>query len=242
MVKLLLKFRKRNNSAIQVNKAALNGDTPLIIAEFKGHAAVVDELLGREVIELDQALFTAAMNGRDESVALLLSNESIDVNKATHDGTTPLLIAAENGHNKVVQMILAQTGIEINKARFDGATPPCLAAKFGHKKVVNHLLKQNGIQINKATKDGSTPLHIAATKGHNDLVELLKKNIIMVPNDNHTCIVCMDSKPEVALVPCGHKNLCGFCANRCKERQHKCPTDRTRIVEITPLGKQEVEG
>ena len=132
VVKLLLKFRKRNNSAIQVNKAALNGDTPLIIAEFKGHAAVVDELLGREVIELDQALFTAAMNGRDESVALLLSNESIDVNKATHDGTTPLLIAAENGHNKVVQMLLAHTGIEINKARFDGATPLCLAAKFGH--------------------------------------------------------------------------------------------------------------
>ena len=27
----------------------------------------------------------------------------------------------------------------------------------------------------------------------------------MVPNDNHTCIVCIDRKPEVALVPCGHQ-------------------------------------
>ena len=60
-----------------------------------------------------------------------------------------------------------------------------------------------------------------------------------VPNDNPTCIVCMDRKPEVALVPCGHQNLCGVCAYQCKEQQDKCPTDRIRIMEIIPLENEE---
>ena len=51
-----------------------------------------------------------------------------------------------------------------------------------------------------------------------------------------TCIVCYDRRPEVALVPCGHQNLCSVCARRWHEEgEGKCPTDRIQVSHILPL-------
>ena len=143
--------------------------------------------------------------GYEKVVQVLLGKTGIEINKATSKGNTPLIMAALQGHDKVVELLVEKNGIQINKANNYGATPLYLAAKCGHKKVVNLLLTQNGIQVNNTTNDGFTPLHIAALKGHENVVALLKKRIIRVPNDNDTCIVCMDRRPEVALVPCGHQ-------------------------------------
>ena len=79
----------------------------------------------------------AAGHGHDKVVELLLKQESIELNKATYTGTTPLFIAAGKGYVKVVEALLAQTGIELNKARFDGVTPLYIAAQNGHDKEKN---------------------------------------------------------------------------------------------------------
>ena len=49
------------------------------------------------------------------------------------------------------------------------------------------------------------------------------------------CIVCMDLKPDVVLVPCTHNNLCHSCANKIYQEQKKCPIDRIKITDIIPL-------
>ena len=194
-----------------MNKAKNDGATPLFIAAQKGHGKVVEALL---------------------------QHADTEPNKAINDGATPLFMAAQKGHDKIVEILLSHGTIDVNKAEDDGATPLYIASQEGHMEVVKVLLKHDGLQVNKAMNDGFTPLYRAAAKGHGNVVALLKKRIKKVPNDNPTCIVCMDRKPEVALVPCGHQNLCGVCAYQCKEQQDKCPTDRIRIVEISPLEKE----
>ena len=49
------------------------------------------------------------------------------------------------------------------------------------------------------------------------------------------CIVCMDRKPEVVLVPCGHQNMCAPCAHQWKDDNGTCPIDRKEIAMIIPL-------
>ena len=51
--------------------------------------------------------------------------------------------------------------------------------------------------------------------------------------DKNDCIVCMDAPMDVILVPCGHSNLCSWCANAVKQRHEGlCPTCREPIKEI----------
>ena len=50
-----------------------------------------------------------------------------------------------------------------------------------------------------------------------------------------TCIVCMDFKREVVLVPCTHNNLCRSCAVKIFQEDRRCPLDRIHITEIVPL-------
>ena len=52
-------------------------------------------------------------------VNALLSQESIDINKArTDNGQTPLLSACSEGHTDIVNALLNQESIDINKATF----------------------------------------------------------------------------------------------------------------------------
>jgi cytohesin len=71
MVRALIK------AGTDVNKANIDGWTPLFIVAQKGHEAVV-----RTLIEL-----------------------GADVNKATDNGVTPLFFAAQNGHTAIVQIL-----------------------------------------------------------------------------------------------------------------------------------------
>ncbi|KAG5178178.1 hypothetical protein JKP88DRAFT_225620 [Tribonema minus] len=45
------------------------------------------------------------------------------------------------------------------------------------------------------------------------------------PNDNNTCVVCMDNPRDVLLMPCAHMVLCRECAVNLRD----CPTCRTKI-------------
>ena len=69
---------------------------------------------------------------------------TIDVNQATKNDATPLLIACENGHTEVVTRLLAHPGVDVNLAW----TAP------------------NGTRY--------TPLSKATEKGHTDIATLLR--------------------------------------------------------------------
>lgn len=56
------------------------------------------------------------------------------------------------------------------------------------------------------------------------------------------CVVCLDAVPNMCLVPCGHRILCGPCADllmaRDRDRETTCPVCRGRVeaaVAVTPV-------
>ena len=62
-------------------------------------------------------LYVACWNGHEAMVERLLAYDAIDVNQAmTNDGRTPLFIACQMGHEAVVERLLAHDAIDVNQA------------------------------------------------------------------------------------------------------------------------------
>jgi ankyrin repeat protein len=80
--------------------------------------------------------FTACKDGNVEIVNTMLSQKTIDINKAetTDKGLqTPLCIATRNNQIEIVRALLNQESIEVNKGRTDdGATSLYIACQEGH--------------------------------------------------------------------------------------------------------------
>uniref|UniRef100_A0A914E9H0 RING-type domain-containing protein n=1 Tax=Acrobeloides nanus TaxID=290746 RepID=A0A914E9H0_9BILA len=44
--------------------------------------------------------------------------------------------------------------------------------------------------------------------------------------DENLCCICLENKPEIVLIPCGHAKFCQGCADMFKE----CPICRSTVV------------
>ena len=177
------KKRKNDNNNTDSLKRTKNASDMLINACKRNELKKVIKSinLGADVnIITDDGLtplYIACYKGQKDIVNVLLSQESIDINKATatDNGITPLYIACEKGHTDIVNALLSQESIDINKAETDsGRTPLYIACANGHTDIVNALLSQESIDVNKATTDsGMTPLFNVCFKGHTDIVNAL---------------------------------------------------------------------
>merc|ERR1712242_558119 len=87
----------------------------------------------------------AAQKGHKKVVEQLLSQSSIEVNKAAGDGATPLLVAAQKGHKKVVEQLLSKSSIEVNKAKKNAATLLLVSCLNGYDRIVEQLLRHHSI-------------------------------------------------------------------------------------------------
>jgi ankyrin repeat protein len=170
-----------------VNKAGVDGSTPLHLAAEAGHADVVAVLIDAAGVDLNAAvtggdfagltpLFLAAQENRLDVLKLLVA-AGADVNKARVDGFTPLHIAAQFGHAGVVSVLIENAGVDLNAAmtgnEFAGVTALFLAAKNNQPEVVT-LLVAAGADVNTArVDDGCTPLHFAAQDGHAGVIAVL---------------------------------------------------------------------
>ena len=120
-------------------------------------------------------LFIACYNGHEAVVERLLAQDAINVNQATTDtGGTPLFIACQKGHEAVVERLLAQDAIDVNQAKTNtGTTPLHIACEMGHEAVVERLLEK-GADMSIASPRFGTPLAVAQRNSHASIVAILR--------------------------------------------------------------------
>ena len=153
--------------------------TPLGLAAYKGHAAIVSELLSRPGIEVNRImqksgltpLYCVAIKGHSRVVKLLLAVHGIDVNQACRDGKTPLCAAVAEGHEEIVKLLLAFPKINVNSPTLQ--TPLFIAVYSGHEDIVRLLLDMPNIDIDERMKEGVTALFHAARNNLTGIVEQL---------------------------------------------------------------------
>ncbi|TXC00790.1 hypothetical protein FocTR4_00008011 [Fusarium oxysporum f. sp. cubense] len=150
--------------------------TPLIAASKRGHARVVQALLGAgadpDVSDgRSNALFAASEAGHDDIVLWLLA-AGADVDQLA-SRTSALQVAAEGGHDKCVRWLIA-AGADVDQQH--GGTALHRATRKGYLGIIQQLLVAGAdvdLQEERGEKREEAPLHAAAGSGSVDVVECL---------------------------------------------------------------------
>lgn len=123
------------------------GDDALLLASFRGHLAVVKLLVagGAPVNRQGgwQPLAYAAFNGQVEVMRHLLG-QGANINGASDNGTTALMVAARNGHLEAVQLLL-QHKPEVDRINEAGGTALKWALAANHTDIAALLRKAGAI-------------------------------------------------------------------------------------------------
>lgn len=119
--------------ATQLETPAINGNTALMMAAFKGNMPAVQALLGKGA-RVNQpgwsALHYAAAGGVDAIARLLLEKRAtIDAESPLASGSyTPLMLAAREGKESTVQLLLA-AGADARRKNSEGLTAAQIAER-----------------------------------------------------------------------------------------------------------------
>ena len=108
--------------------------------------------------------------GLESAVCKMLESEDIDVDAATHIGTTALIRAASSGHVDLVKLLVSR-GADPTKANWYGSALHC-AAEAGQCESIRFLL-DSGMNVDLRDDFGRTPLHCATDQRHMLAIELL---------------------------------------------------------------------
>ena len=129
-----------------VNSFSPDGFTPLSLASFFGHLAVIEFLL----------------------------QQGAEVNVGAKNPTTvmPLHAAAAGHHTAIAELLLAH-GAQVNAQQQAGYTPLHSAANSGQEEMARLLLSQ-GADVAAKDDSGKTPRDIALAKNHTAVADLLK--------------------------------------------------------------------
>ncbi|XP_016398117.1 ankyrin repeat domain-containing protein 6b isoform X2 [Sinocyclocheilus rhinocerous] len=165
-----------------------NGRTPLHLAAYKGHIAVVRILLAAGC-ELDiqddgdqTALHRAAVVGNADVISALIQ-EGCALDRQDKDGNTALHEAAWHGFSQSVKL-LVKAGANIHAKNMAGNTALHLACQNGHAQSSKVLLL-GGSRPDSKNSVGDTCLHVSARYNHVSLIRALLSAICSVTERNH---------------------------------------------------------
>ncbi len=100
---------------------------------------------------------------------LLINSPSIDLERPSLAGETPLMMASYHGLLEIVKYLVEQRSVEINHP---GWCALHYAATNGHEPIVRFLLDK-GAYVDPESPNGTTALMMAARGGHINIVKLL---------------------------------------------------------------------
>ena len=144
-----------------------SGESPLMAALYRGHHAVVDELVQ---LGADVDVFAAAATGRLDALSGALARSDA-VHAYSYDGWTPLHLAAFFGQLEAARRLL-QAGADVRAvSRNTLANTPLHAATAGKHSDVALLLLDAGAEPHTLDSGGHTPERIAS---ENQLTAVLR--------------------------------------------------------------------
>lgn len=128
----------------KVNARTPAGDSALMTAAITGNVEIARKLRQRGA-ELEGPAWTpliyAATGGHDPMVTYLLA-EGANINAASPNGTTALMMAVREGKGSVVTLLLSK-GADVNKRNQNGASALSWALR-GNEKAMAEALKRAG--------------------------------------------------------------------------------------------------
>ena len=177
-------MRKRQRVVDQFNQQQL---TPLMLAASLGKADIVtmlcqqrEVLPGRTRSDGWSALHFAAFNKRQECVAALLKEESIDTTSKTSSGWTALMMAVMQGDVATASLLLEAeklTSFDVEKHKAHDWSLLHLAALSGSTAMLDVVLHALGptyltteTNTNKKESNGLSLVHCAALSGSVDAI------------------------------------------------------------------------
>ncbi|XP_026101792.1 ankyrin repeat domain-containing protein 6b isoform X6 [Carassius auratus] len=153
-----------------------NGRTPLHLAAYKGHIAVVRILLAAGC-DLDiqddgdqTALHRAAVVGNTDVISALIQ-EGCALDRQDKAGNTALHLACQNGHAQSSKVLLL-AGSRPDSKNSVGDTCLHVSARYNHLTVIRALLSAI-CSVTERNHAGDTALHIAAALNHRKTVRML---------------------------------------------------------------------
>ena len=154
--------------ALKLLHSAPHRSLSLQIARFsQGYR---DEYWEADEVNSQTAFSTACGFGLEAAVCSILDSEDIDIDAATHIGTTALIRAASSGQVGVVKLLMSR-GADPTKASWYGSALHC-AAEAGQCESIK-LLLDSGMNIDLRDNFGRTALHCASQERHMMATELL---------------------------------------------------------------------
>jgi len=137
-------------------------------------------------------LHSAAENGSEECLQLLLSIIDIEFNPQDVWGATPLFVATDKKQVGCIRLLLNYKQVDPNLPNNNGETPFHLAIKGQRIDIVKIFLFSGRINKKLSTKKGSTPLHLAGKFGNIEIFKILleKGEILPEATDKKNRTVC----------------------------------------------------
>ena len=175
-----------SEKSIDIDQQTEEGDTPLMVAAFRGHLRVVRILLDKEAdvtITADGGLTALLWSAKAGHVAVskMLVNAGADLEAATYQSKrTPLHLAAREGHGDVTSMLI-EAGADLNCRGRGEETPLFFAVQKRHMNIVKMLLRAKANPLltgrNPASGKMCIPLDLAAHNGYSEVVHEMVQQV-----------------------------------------------------------------
>ena len=139
-----------------------------------------DDVVNSAASKTNLLALAAKIKDDTDYLKLLLSNETIDVNKVDvsfRPHRSPLSCAIETTNLEATTMLLARTDINVNKVDNENdeiRSPLHSAVVTGKPEFVSLLLEQNNIDVNQYSNGKRTPLLSAIWNKNDEIVEMLE--------------------------------------------------------------------